>query len=113
MIRLYIASKKLTEQDKDICVRLTLPAEENEIWMAMQKAEMESVDDCELSEVCCDYQEADNFLNGLEIWDVDIFTLNQYAKLLESMTETERVNHHTLLAEKNPKSLKEVLFQDV
>ena len=51
MIRLYVASAKLVKEEKDICVRLVLPVEENEIWIALQKAEMESLDDCEISDV--------------------------------------------------------------
>ena len=39
MIRLYVASEKLVKEEKDICVRLVLPVEENEIWIALQKAE--------------------------------------------------------------------------
>ena len=54
MIRLYVASEKLVKEEKDICVRLVLPVEENEIWIALQKAEMESLDDCEISDVECE-----------------------------------------------------------
>ena len=45
MIRLYVASEKLVKEEKDICVRLVLPVEEKDIWIALQKAEMESLDD--------------------------------------------------------------------
>ena len=67
MIRLYVASEKLVKEEKEICVRLVLPVEENEIWIALQKAEMESLDDCEISDVECDVEEAQEFLCSLEI----------------------------------------------
>lgn len=80
MIRLYVASEKLVKEEKDICVRLVLPVEENEIWIALQKAEMESLDDCEISDVECDVEEAQEFLCSLEISKANIFELNVFCR---------------------------------
>ncbi|MCJ7855389.1 hypothetical protein MUJ63_03650 [Lachnospiraceae bacterium NSJ-143] len=90
MILLYIASEELSRQDRDICVRMKLPASKDDIWRAAEKAEIESLDDCELLEVCCDLQEADSFLHSLEIWNNDIFELNYFGSLLDSLECQER-----------------------
>ena len=89
MILLYIASEELSRQDRDICVRMKLPASKDDIWRAAEKAEIESLDDCELLEVCCDLQEADSFLHSLEIWNNDIFELNYFGSLLDFLEKVK------------------------
>ena len=107
MIRLYVASEKLVKEEKDICVRLVLPVEENEIWIALQKAEMESLDDCEISDVECDVEEAQEFLCSLEISRVNIFELN----VLSALPEDELMLYREKLKEKQPKSLEEAIYE--
>lgn len=75
MIRLYVASKKLVEAEKEICIKLVFPTEENNIWIALQKTEMESLDDCEISDIECDVKEADEFLKKLVYWSSFFATL--------------------------------------
>ncbi|BFL17568.1 hypothetical protein K190097F3_30690 [Enterocloster clostridioformis] len=111
MIRLYVASEKLVKEEKDICVRLVLPVEENEIWIALQKAEMESLDDCEISDVECDVEEAQEFLCSLEISRVNIFELNVFAGLLSALPEDELMLYREKLKDKQPKSLEEAIYE--
>ena len=111
MIRLYVASEKLVKEEKDICVRLVLPVEENEIWIALQKAEMESLDDCEISDVECDVEEAQEFLCSLEISRVNIFELNVFAGLLSALPEDELRLYREKLKDKQPKSLEEAIYE--
>ena len=110
MIHLYAASEKLTKEGKDICVRLTLPAEENEIWIALQKAEMESLDDCEISDVECDVEEAQTFLYSLELSKANIFELNVFAGLLSALPEDELRLYCEKLKEKSHQNLKEAIY---
>ena len=111
MIRLYVASEKLVKEEKDICVRLVLPVEENEIWIALQKAEMESLDDCEISDVECDIEEAQEFLCSLEISRANIFELNVFAGLLSALPEDELRLYREKLKDKQPKSLEEAIYE--
>lgn len=111
MIRLYVASEKLVKEEKDICVRLVLPVEENEIWIALQKAEMESLDECEISDVECDVEEAQEFLCSLEISRVNIFELNVFAGLLSALPEDELMLYREKLKDKQPKSLEEAIYE--
>lgn len=111
MIRLYVASEKLVKEEKDICVRLVLPVEENEIWIALQKAEMESLDDCEISDVECDVEEAQEFLCSLEISRVNIFELNVFAGLLSALPEDELMLYRKKLKDQQPKSLEEAIYE--
>ena len=111
MIRLYVASEKLVKEEKDICVRLVLPVEENEIWIALQKAEMESLDDCEISDVECDVEEAQEFLCSLEISKAKIFELNVFAGLLSALPEDELMLYREKLKDKQPKSLEEAIYE--
>ena len=110
MIRLYVASEKLVKEEKDICVRLVLPVEENEIWIALEKTEMESLDDCEISDVECDVEEAQEFLCSLEISRVNIFELNVFAGLLSALPEDELMLYREKLKDKQPKSLEEAIY---
>ena len=85
MIRLYVASTELTKKDQDIQVRLVLPKEDdNDIFAALQKTGMETVDDCEVSELECDIEEVHDFLNELFVDKLNVFDLNDLAKMLES-----------------------------
>lgn len=111
MIRLYVASEKLVKEEKDICVRLVLPVEENEIWIALQKAEMESLDDCEISDVECDVEEAQEFLCSLEISKANIFELNVFAGLLSALPEDELMLYRKKLKDQQPKSLEEAIYE--
>lgn len=111
MIRLYVASEKLMKEEKDICVRLVLPVEENEIWIALEKTEMESLDDCEISEVECNVEEAQEFLCSLEISRVNIFELNVFAGLLSALPEDELMLYREKLKDKQPKSLEEAIYE--
>ena len=111
MIRLYVASEKLVKEEKDICVRLVLPVEENEIWIALEKTEMESLDDCEISDVECDVEEAQEFLCSLEISRVNIFELNVFAGLLSALPEDELMLYREKLKDKQPKSLEEAIYE--
>ena len=111
MIRLYVASEKLVKEEKDICVRLVLPVEENEIWIALQKAEMESLDECEISDVECDVEEAQEFLRSLEISKANIFELNVFAGLLSALPEDELMLYREKLKDKQPKSLEEAIYE--
>ena len=111
MIRLYVASEKLVKEEKDICVRLVLPVEENEIWIALQKAEMESLDDCEISDVECDVEEAQEFLCSLEISKANIFELNVFAGLLSALQEDELMLYRKKLKDQQPKSLEEAVYE--
>ena len=111
MIRLYVASEKLVKEEKDICVRLVLPVEENEIWIALQKAEMESLDDCEISDVECDVEEAQEFLCSLEISKANIFELNVFAGLLSALPEGELMLYRKKLKDQQPKSLEEAIYE--
>ena len=106
MIRLYVASEKLVKEEKDICIRLVLPVEENEIWIALQKAEMESLDDCEISDVECDVEEAQEFLCSLEISKANIFELNVFAGLLSALPEDELMLYREKLEDKRQISKK-------
>ena len=111
MIRLYVASEKLVKEEKDICVRLVLPVEENEIWIALQKAEMESLDDCEISDVECDIEEAQEFLCSLEISKANIFELNVFAGLLSALPEDELKIYRKKLKDQQPKSLEAAIYE--
>ena len=111
MIRLYVASEKLVKEEKDICVRLVLPVEENEIWIALQKAEMESLDDCEISDVECDVEEAQEFLCSLEISKANIFELNVFAGLLSALPEDELMLYRKKLKDQQPKNLEEAIYE--
>lgn len=111
MIRLYVASEKLVKEEKDICVKLVLPVEENEIWIALEKTEMESLDDCEISDVECDVEEAQEFLCSLEISRVNIFELNVFAGLLSALPEDELMLYREKLKDKQPKSLEEAIYE--
>ena len=85
MIRLYVASAELTKKDQDVQVRLVLPKEDdNDVFAALQKTGMETVDDCEISEIECDIEEVHDFLNNLPTDQLYIFALNDLAKMLES-----------------------------
>ncbi len=98
MIKLYITSRKLSNEDKDICVRLTLPADKKNIWLAMQKAEIENIDDCELIDVECGIAEAQEFLQSVDIASTNVFKLNYFARLLSIMDsfETEIFKEHIM-----------------
>ena len=87
MIRLYVASEKLVKEEKEVCVRLVLPVEENEIWIALQKAEMESSADCEISDVECDIEEAQELLCSWEISKANTLALNAFAGLRSALQD--------------------------
>ena len=111
MIRLYVASERLIKEEKDISVRLVLPVEEKEIWIAFQKAEMESLDDCEISDVECDVEEAQEFLCSLDLSNANIFELNVFAGLLSALPEDELRLYREKLKDKQPKSLEEAIYE--
>ena len=111
MIRLYVASEKLGKEEKEICVRLVLPVEEKDIWIALQKAELVSLDDCEISDVECDLEEAQAFLCSLEISKASIFELNIFAGLLAALPKEEWMLYREKLKEKKPKSLEEAIYE--
>ena len=134
MIRLYVASEKLVKEEKDICVRLVLPVEENEIWIALQKAEGFSLfcvgpvyfisrlmnpfihlltfsTSGILKLMGCDIEEAQEFLCSLEISKANIFELNVFAGLLSALPEDELMLYREKLKEKQPKSLEEAIYE--
>lgn len=110
MIKLYVASKKLSMAEKDIRVRVTLPAKENDIWLALQKTEMESIDDCEISDVECEIEEVDTFLKELFVYDANIFELNTFARMLTDMTEEERKAYGRKLKDAGKISLTKAIY---
>lgn len=105
MIDLYVASGKLTRENKDICVRLCLPAEKKDIWLALQKAEIETLDDCELLDVECEMPEVSQFLQSLDTVHTDVFKLNYFARLLSIMDNDEEDIFKECILTKN--------FQDI
>ena len=111
MIRLYVASKKLVKEEKDLCVRLVLPMEETEIWTALQKTEMTCLDDCEISDIACDIAEANEFLQSLEHDRLDVFELNVFAGLLSALPQNELTVYCEHLKTKEPKSLEEAVYK--
>ena len=111
MIRLYVASKKLVEAEKEICIKLVVPTEENNIWIALQKTEMESLDDCEISDIECDVKEADEFLKKLDFDKTDIFEMNVFAHMLLNFSKCELDNYCEKLERCKPKTLKEAIYK--
>lgn len=110
MIKLYIASKKLSVAEKDIRVRVILPTGENDIWLALQKTEMESIDDYEISDVECEIEEVDTFLKELFVYDANIFELNTFARMLTDMTEEERKAYGRKLKDAGKISLTKAIY---
>lgn len=110
MIRLYVASEKLTKENRDIRVRLILPATEPDIWMALQKTEMTSLDDCEIFDVECEFEAVDCFLKSLNLAKADIFELNTFAGMLSKMRERELEEYCERLKNTRMNSLKEAIY---
>lgn len=111
MIRLYVASEKLVKEERDICVRLVLPTDESEIWIALEKTEMESLDDCEVLNVECDILEAKKFINTLDLSKISVFELNVFAGLLSALPKDELSDYCKKLKEKKPKTLEEAIYE--
>ncbi len=89
MISICIASKALCKENREISVRLVLPLDEKTIWNCVEKTETQSLDDCFIVTSFSDSKGIDNFLSDIMLWDEDVFTLNYFARLLETMTKTE------------------------
>lgn len=97
MIRLYVANEKFVKEEKDI-------------WIALQKAEMESLNDCEISNVECDV-EVQEFLCFLEISKANIFELNVFAGLLSALPVDGLMFYREKLKDKQSESLKEDIMR--
>lgn len=98
MIRLYVANEKFVKEEKDI-------------WIALQKAEMESLNDCEISDVECDVEEVQEFLCFLEISKANIFELNVFAGLFSALPVDGLMFYREKLKDKQPESLKEDIMR--
>lgn len=90
MISTCIASKALCKENKEISVRLVLPMDEKEIWSCIEKTEMSSLDDCVILNAFSDINKVDDFLKKISLLNEDIFNLNYFAGLLETMNKAEK-----------------------
>ena len=111
MIVLYVSSKKLKAENRDIKVKISMPAEESNLWLAMQKCEAACVDDCRLTEISCENPYITQFLKTLKLDGNDIFELNVFSQKIENMSKAETKTYAMLLKAKKVKSLKKAVYE--
>ena len=78
MIRLYVASGKTGKRGKRHLCQISSSGRRKRHLDHSSEGRNGSLDDCEISDVECDVEEAQEFLCSLEISRVNIFELNDF-----------------------------------
>ena len=87
-----------------------LPAEKNDLWQKLWETKAKSLDDCLISNAETGVAAADRFLRSVDLYRVDIFELNTFARKLDGMMEREKLEYCRRLEQEPPNSLKAAIY---
>lgn len=91
-------------------IGMRLPSEKGTLWQKLWETEAKSLDDCKVSGVETGIEAVDRFLRGIDLYRVDIFELNVFARKLEDMREREKQEYGRRLEQERPDSLKAAIY---
>ncbi len=91
-------------------VNVRLPAEKNDLWQKLWETKAKSLDDCLISNAETGVAAADRFLRSVDLYRVDIFELNTFARKLDGMMEREKLEYCRRLEQEPPNILKAAIY---
>ena len=91
-------------------VSIRPPAEKNTLWQKLWETKAKSIDDCKVSDAETGIEAVDRFLRGIDLYRVDIFELNTFARKLESMQKRELADYCGRLEQERPDSLETAIY---
>ncbi len=91
-------------------VNVRLPAEKSTLWQKLWETKAKSLDGCRISDAETGIAAADRFLRSVDLYRVDIFELNAFARKLDSMMEREKQEYCRRLEQEPPNSLKAAIY---
>lgn len=109
MIKVYIDSIKLFEQNKETSVHLNLPADKATIEKAFEVAEIQGPQDCEMFDASCDIPQINRMLDSFDLSQNSIHELNLFALKLHGLNEPMLERFKAALILRTPDTLKDAI----
>lgn len=91
-------------------VKMKFPMKKAALWEKLWETEAKSIDDCKVSDAETGIEAVDRFLRGIDLYRVDIFELNTFARKLESMQKRELADYCGRLEQERPDSLETAIY---
>ena len=91
-------------------VKMKLPVKKAALWEKLWETEAESISDCKVSDAETGIAAVDRFLRSIDLYRVDIFELNTFARKLESMQKRELEDYCGRLEQERPDSLETAIY---
>ena len=91
-------------------VEMKFPVKKADIWQKLWETEAKSIDDCRVSDAETGIAAMDRFLRGIDLYRVDIFELDTFARKLEAMRQRELEDYCSRLERERPTSLKQAVY---
>lgn len=91
-------------------VKMKLPLKKAVLWERLWETKVENLNDCKVSDAETGIDAVDSFLSGIDLYRVDIFELNAFARKLESMQKRELEDYCSRLEREHPDSLEKAIY---
>ena len=91
-------------------VKMKFPMKKAALWEKLWETEAKSIDDCKVSDAETGIAAVDRFLRSIDLYSVDIFELNTFARKLESMQKRELEDYCGRLEQEHPDSLETAIY---
>lgn len=83
-------------------VKMEFPMKKAVLWEKLWETKAKSIDDCRVSDAETGIDAVDRFLRSIDLYRVDIFELNTFARKIEAMQKKERENDCGRLERERP-----------
>ena len=91
-------------------VKMKFPMKKAALWEKLWETEAKSIDDCKVSDAETGIAAVDRFLRSIDLYRVNIFELNTFARKLESMQKRELEDYCGRLEQEHPDSLETAIY---
>lgn len=86
-------------------VKMRFPMKKAALWEKLWETKAKSINDCRVSDAETGIEAVDRFLRSIDLYRVDIFELNTFARKLEAMQKRELEDYCGRLEQERPDSL--------
>ena len=91
-------------------VKMKVPMKKAALWEKLGETEVRSIDDCKVSDAETGIEAVDRFLRSIDLYRVDIFELNTFARKLEAMRNQGLEDYCSRLEREQPDSLEQAVY---
>lgn len=91
-------------------VKMKFPVKKADLWQELWETKAASLDGCRVSDAETGIATVDRFLKSIDLYRVDIFELNTFARKLEAMRKQDLADYCGRLEQERPESLKQAVY---